>query len=106
MHLLEYSAFMKCLFSKEYEESIEEFMTVKEKYGDSYVMDHTHNFYIGLNYLQLNFQALMLILYSDGNPNPNPNPIIRNPPDYGIFLIIRNPPFLARTDYGLRIIID
>lgn len=50
---LEYSAFMKCLFSKEYEESIEEFMMVKEKYGDSYVMDHTHNFYIGLNYLQL-----------------------------------------------------
>jgi len=50
---LEYSAFMKCIFSKEYEESIEEFMLVKEKYGDSYVMDHTHNFYLGLNYLQL-----------------------------------------------------
>ncbi|MFD2603892.1 tetratricopeptide repeat protein [Euzebyella marina] len=51
---LPYSAFMKCLFSKEYQESIEEFMKVKEKYGDSYVMDHTYNFYLGLDYLQLN----------------------------------------------------
>lgn len=51
---LNYSAFMKCLFSKEYKESIAEFMKVKEHYGDSYVMDHTYNFYIGLDYLQLN----------------------------------------------------
>ena len=51
---LSYSAFMKCLFSKEYEESIGEFMDVKERYGDSYVMDHTYNFYIALDYLQLN----------------------------------------------------
>ncbi|TYB75808.1 tetratricopeptide repeat protein [Bizionia myxarmorum] len=51
---LDYSAFMKCIFSKEYEESIAEFMLMKELYGDSYVMDHTYNFYIALNYLQLN----------------------------------------------------
>ncbi|WKX77385.1 tetratricopeptide repeat protein [Zobellia laminariae] len=51
---LSYSAFMKCLFSKEYEESIEEFMDMKERFGDSYVMDHTYNFYIALDYLQLN----------------------------------------------------
>ncbi|MEE9362745.1 MAG: hypothetical protein V3U92_09120 [Cellulophaga sp.] len=51
---LDYSAFMKCIFSKEYKESIEEFLMVKEKFGDSYVMDHTYNFYLGLNYLQLN----------------------------------------------------
>lgn len=51
---LDYSAFMKCIFSKEYEESITEFSEVKERFGDSYVMDHTYNFYIGLNYLQLN----------------------------------------------------
>lgn len=51
---LDYSGFMKCLFSKEYEESITEFLEVKEQFGDGYVMDHTHNFYIGLNYLQLN----------------------------------------------------
>lgn len=51
---LDYSAFMKCIFSKEYEESIDEFKQMKELYGDSYVMDHTYNFYLGLNYLQLN----------------------------------------------------
>ncbi|MGP1992403.1 tetratricopeptide repeat protein [Zobellia laminariae] len=53
-NFLSYSAFMKCLFSKEYEESIEEFMDMKERFGDSYVMDHTYNFYIALDYLQLN----------------------------------------------------
>ena len=36
---------------------------------------------------------------SDGNPNP----IIRNPSDYELFYTIRNPTFLACTDYGLRI---
>ncbi|WP_299384023.1 tetratricopeptide repeat protein [uncultured Lacinutrix sp.] len=51
---LDYSAFMKCIFSKEYKESITEFMEYKERFGDSYVMDHTYNFYIALNYLQLN----------------------------------------------------
>ncbi len=51
---LDYSAFMKCVFSKEYQESIDEFFEMKKKYGDSYVMDHTYNFYIALNYLQLN----------------------------------------------------
>ncbi len=51
---LNYSAFMKCIFSKEYQESIQEFLEVKERFGDSYVMDHTYNFYLGLNYLQLN----------------------------------------------------
>ena len=51
---LDYSAFMKCIFSKEYKESIAEFIQMKETYGDSYVMDHTYNFYIALNYLQLN----------------------------------------------------
>ena len=51
---LEYSGFMKCIFSKEYEESIIELLEAKERFGDSYVMDHTYNFYIGLDYLQLN----------------------------------------------------
>lgn len=51
---LDYSAFMKCLFSKEYEESILEFLKAKDKFGDRYVMDHTYNFYIGISYLQLN----------------------------------------------------
>ena len=51
---LDYSGFMKCIFSKEYEESIEELLEAKKQFGDSYVMDHTYNFYIGLDYLQLN----------------------------------------------------
>lgn len=51
---LDYSAFMKCIFSKEYNESIIEFMEYKERFGDSHVMDHTYDFYLGLCYLQLN----------------------------------------------------
>lgn len=51
---LDYSAFMKCIFSKDYLKSISEFMRAKKDYGDGYVMDHTYNFYIGLDYLQLN----------------------------------------------------
>lgn len=51
---LDYSGFMKCLFSKEYQESIDELMLAKEKFGDGYVMDHTYNFYIALDHLQLN----------------------------------------------------
>jgi len=51
---LDYSGFMKCLFSNEYEESIDELKLAKEKFGDGYVMDHTYNFYIALDYLQLN----------------------------------------------------
>ncbi|MDF0718006.1 hypothetical protein PY092_17715 [Muricauda sp. 334s03] len=51
---LDYSGFMKCLFSNEYQESIDELKLAKEKYGDGYVMDHTYNFYIALDYLQLN----------------------------------------------------
>jgi tetratricopeptide (TPR) repeat protein len=51
---LDYSGFMNCIFSKDYLKSISEFMRAKKEYGDGYVMDHTYNFYIGLDYLQLN----------------------------------------------------
>tara|TARA_R110001606_G_scaffold159082_4_gene302987 strand:- start:5452 stop:6297 length:846 start_codon:yes stop_codon:yes gene_type:complete len=51
---LDYSGFMRCIFSKDYIKSISEFMRAKKEYGDGYVMDHTYNFYIGLDYLQLN----------------------------------------------------
>ena len=51
---LDYSGFMRCIFSKDYLKSITEFMRAKKEYGDGYVMDHTYNFYIGLDYLQLN----------------------------------------------------
>ncbi|WP_010250298.1 tetratricopeptide repeat protein [Myroides injenensis] len=51
---LPYKAFMECIFSKQYKEAIEDFKACIEEFGDSYEMDHTYSFYIGLSYLQLN----------------------------------------------------
>jgi len=50
---MDYRAFMKCIFGKRYVEAIEDFEAAKKLSGNSYVMDHTYNFYIGLSYLQL-----------------------------------------------------
>ncbi|TRO66822.1 tetratricopeptide repeat protein [Christiangramia sabulilitoris] len=50
----DYRAFIKCIFSKEYEEAIKDFKNYQEKYGYGFVMDHSYNFYIALSYLQLN----------------------------------------------------
>ncbi|PAM95748.1 hypothetical protein B4N84_06545 [Flavobacterium sp. IR1] len=49
-----YRAFIKCIFSKSYQDAIVDFQDCIKKYGNNYVMDHTYNFYIGLCYLQLN----------------------------------------------------
>ena len=49
-----YRAFIKCIFAKTYKEAILDFEDCKKRFGNSYVMDHTYNFYIGLCYLQLN----------------------------------------------------
>ncbi len=51
---LEYRAFMKCIFSKRYKSAIEDFEACKAKYGNSIVMDHSYDFYIGISQLQLN----------------------------------------------------
>lgn len=51
---LSYRGFMKCIFSKDYKGSIEDFEKCIRNWGDSYEMDHTYSFYIGLSYLQLN----------------------------------------------------
>jgi len=51
---LDYMAFMKCIFSKNYRAAINDFENVLELYGESYIMDHTYYFYIGISYLQLN----------------------------------------------------
>ncbi len=51
---LDYRAFIKCIFAKTYRESIVDFEKCKQKFGNSYVMDHTYDFHIGLCYLQLN----------------------------------------------------
>ncbi len=51
---LEYRAFMKCIFSKDYLEAIVDFQNCKQRYGMSYVMDHSYDFYIAVCNLQLN----------------------------------------------------
>ena len=51
---LDYMAFMKCIFSKNYRAAIIDFEKYLDLYGDGYVMDHTYYFYIGISYLQLN----------------------------------------------------
>lgn len=51
---LAYRGFIKCIFSKNYKEAIKDFEVCIEKYTNSYEMDHTYAFYIGLSYLQLN----------------------------------------------------
>lgn len=51
---LPYRAFIKCIFAKTYKDAIIDFEECKKLYGNSYVMDHTYNFYISLCYLQLN----------------------------------------------------
>lgn len=50
---MDYRAFMKCIFGKRYVEAIEDFEAAKKLSGNSYVMDHTYDFYIALSYLQL-----------------------------------------------------
>jgi len=51
---LDYLAFMKCIFSKNYKDAIKDFEKVLVLSGEGYVMDHTYYFYIGISYLQLN----------------------------------------------------
>lgn len=50
----EYRAFIKCIFSKTYQEAIIDFEDCKKKNGTSYVMDHSYDFYIALSKIQLN----------------------------------------------------
>lgn len=54
MRYLSYRAFMKCIFSKDYEGAIEDFDAIKAIEGNSIVMDHSYDFYTALSYLQLN----------------------------------------------------
>lgn len=63
---LSYRGFMKCIFSKDYVGAIEDFQKCITKYGNSYEMDHTYAFYIGLSYLQLNeFEKAETIFKTD-----------------------------------------
>ena len=51
---LDYRAFIKCIFAKNYKEAIVDFENCIVKFGNQYVQDHTYAFYIGISYLQLN----------------------------------------------------
>ena len=61
---LEYRAFMKCIFAKQYRDAIIDFEEAIKKYGDNYVMDHSYSFHIALSKIQLNqfAEAEMLLL--------------------------------------------
>ena len=50
----DYRAFTKCIFAKTYREAIIDFQDCKRRFGNSFVMDHSYDFYIGLSHLQLN----------------------------------------------------
>lgn len=51
---LDYRAFIRCIFSKDYTGSIVDFKNAQKQFGTSIVMDHSYDFYMGLCYLQLN----------------------------------------------------
>jgi tetratricopeptide (TPR) repeat protein len=52
---IDYRAFMKCIFSKDYSGAIKDFRKAKRiKGANGYVMDHSYDFHLGLSYLQLN----------------------------------------------------
>jgi tetratricopeptide (TPR) repeat protein len=53
-HWLAYRAFIKCIFQKSYRAAIVDFNLAHKQNGNSYVMDHSYQFYKGLCYLQLN----------------------------------------------------
>jgi tetratricopeptide (TPR) repeat protein len=51
---LEYRAYMKCIFERNYKVAMADFRKAKAKYGKRTVMDHPYDFYIGVCHLQLN----------------------------------------------------
>lgn len=61
---LEYRAFIKCIFQKSYSASINDFNLLKIKNSNAIIMDHCYDFYIGINYLQLNQIDSALIYFN------------------------------------------
>lgn len=51
---LDYRAYMKCIFQKDYIGAIKDFEDARLLHGSSGVMDHSYDFYEGVCYLQLN----------------------------------------------------
>lgn len=62
---LAYRGFIKCIFSKQYNESIKDFERILEIDGNSYVMDHTYKFHIALSYLQLNKLSKAEVIFEE-----------------------------------------
>ncbi len=61
-----YRAFIKCIFSKTYQEAIDDFEDCKVRFGDDFEQDHSYDFYIALSKLQLNeFETAEQILKKD-----------------------------------------
>ncbi len=50
---IDYRAFMKCIFQKNYGSAIADFNTARRINGNIGLMDHSYDFYTGLCYLQL-----------------------------------------------------
>jgi tetratricopeptide (TPR) repeat protein len=53
-HWLEYRAFIKCIFQKDYQAAIRDFEAVQKQNEYGFVMDHTYDLYLGLCHLQTN----------------------------------------------------
>lgn len=51
---IDYRAFMKCIFAKDYNGAIVDFKESIKLKGHSFIMDHSFEFYMALSYLQLN----------------------------------------------------
>ncbi len=60
---LEYRAFMKCIFAKDYKGAMKDFRDAYNENGNSGIMDHPYIFYMGLCHLQLNnFDSARILL--------------------------------------------
>lgn len=51
---LDYRAFMKCIFVKNYDAALTDFEASLKRDPNGYIMDHPYSFYMALCYLQLN----------------------------------------------------
>lgn len=51
---LDYRAFMKCIYARDYEGALKDFDLCIAKYGNRFVMDHSYETYRAICYLQMN----------------------------------------------------
>ncbi|GAA4343341.1 tetratricopeptide repeat protein [Flaviaesturariibacter amylovorans] len=53
-HWLDYRAFMKCIFAKQYRSALQDFAAARAAKGNASVMDHTYDLWSAVCHLQLN----------------------------------------------------